>query len=64
VVGTLTEQQIRRGTHRSTRELEEAIRLYLASYNEKPKPFVWVKTANQILDSVRRFWVRTSVPGH
>ena len=61
---TFTEKQLRRGTHRSTRALEDAIRLYLAVYNEKPKPFVWVKTADQILDSVRRFCLRTSVPGH
>ncbi|MGH7775896.1 MAG: IS630 family transposase [Acidimicrobiales bacterium] len=61
---TFTERQLRRGTHRSTRALEDAIRLYLAVYNEKPKPFVWVKTADQILDSVRRFCLRTSVPGH
>lgn len=61
---TLTEKQLRRGTHRSTRELEEAIRLYLAVYNEDPKPFIWVKTADQILRSVRRFCQRTSLPGH
>ncbi|SRR5712692_3810396 len=60
----LTEKQIRRGTHRSTRELEDAIRLYIAVQNRDPKPFVWVKTADQILASVRRFCERTSVPGH
>lgn len=49
---------------RSTRALEDAIRLYLAVYNKNPKPFVWVKTADQILDSIRRFCLRTSVPGH
>jgi transposase len=37
----LTEKQIRRGTHRSTRALEDAIRLYLAMYNADPQPFVW-----------------------
>ncbi len=60
----LTERQIRRGTHRSTRELEDAIRLYIAAQNREPKPFVWVKTADQILASLRRFCERTSVPGH
>ncbi len=60
----LTEKQIRRGSHRSTRELEDAIRLYLATSNEHPKPFVWLKTADEILASVRRFCERTSVPGH
>jgi len=60
----ITEKQIRRGTHRSTIELEKAIRTYLATYNENPKPFVWTKTAQQILDSVKRFCLRTSNSGH
>lgn len=60
----LTERQLRRGSHRSTRELENAIRRYLKLNNENPKPFVWLKTADQILASVRRFCERTSVPGH
>jgi transposase len=60
----ITEKQIRRGTHRSTIELEKAIRSYLATYNENPKPFVWNKTAEQILDSVKRFCLRTSNSGH
>jgi transposase len=60
----LTEQQIRRGTHRSTEELEAAIRLYLKLYNDNPKPFVWVKTADKILASIARFCRRTSVSEH
>lgn len=61
---TLTEKQIRRGAHRSTRELEDAIRRYLKLHNDDPKPFVWTKTADQILDSLARFCVRTSESGH
>lgn len=60
----LTEKQIRRGVHRSTRDLEKAIRHYLGKYNETAKPFVWTKTADQILASVARFCHRTSVTGH
>jgi transposase len=60
----LTEKQIRRGVHRSTRELEQAIRHYLDTYNQTAKPFVWTKTADQILASVARFCQRTSVTGH
>jgi len=60
----LTEKQIRRGVHRSTRELEQAIRHYLDTYNETARPFVWTKTADQILASVARFCQRTSVTGH
>ena len=60
----LTEKQIRRGVHRSTRELEEAIRRYVAITNAAPKPFVWTKTADEILDSVARFCHRISNSGH
>ena len=51
----LTEKQLRRGVHRSNRELEDAIRHYLEHNNRHPKPFIWTKTADQILDSVARF---------
>jgi len=60
----LTEQQLRRGTHRSTRALEDAIRLYLTVHNQDPKPFVWVKTADEILANIARFCLRTSEAGH
>ncbi len=60
----LTEKQLRRGTHRSTRALEDAIRLYLALHNEAPTPFVWVKTADEILANIARFCLRTSEAGH
>jgi transposase len=51
----LTTRQIRRGTHRSTVELENAIRDYLATHNKSPKPFVWTKSADDILASLARF---------
>lgn len=60
----LSEKQIRRGTHRSTWELETAIKSYLETYNEDPRPFIWTKTADQILDNLRRFCQRTSDSGH
>jgi transposase len=46
----LTQKQLRCGSHRSTRALEDAIRLYLTEYNANPRPFVWVKSAVDILD--------------
>jgi transposase len=61
---TITAKQIRRGSFRSTRELEVAIKHYLATHNEDPKPFIWTKTADQILNSIARFCVRTSGTGH
>lgn len=60
----LTEKQIRRGVHRSVRELETAIQQYLDVSNGSPKPFVWTKSADEILASVARFCARTSGSGH
>jgi transposase len=57
---TLTQNYIRRGTHRSTRQLEQAIRHYIKVNNDDPKPFVWSKTADDILASIERFCLRTS----
>jgi len=61
---TLSEKQIKRGAHRSTRALETAIREYLTMTNESPKPFVWTKTADEILASVARYCERISDSGH
>jgi transposase len=55
----LTERQIKRGAHRSVHELEEAITTFIAAHNEQPKPFVWTKTADAILESLARFCERT-----
>ena len=52
--GLLTERQIRRGTHRSTRQLEDAIRTYMDVTNQAPKPFTWTKSADEILETVER----------
>jgi transposase len=60
----ISERQIKRATHRSTIELERSIREYLKIYNQDPKPFVWTKTADEILASVARFCKRTSDSGH
>lgn len=60
----LTEKQIRRGIFRSTRELETTIRDYVQIYNDHPKPFIWTKTADEILASLARFCKRTLIPGH
>jgi len=61
---TLTDKQLRRGVHRSTRELEATILRYIDITNERPKPFVWTKTADEILASVARFCHRISNSGH
>jgi transposase len=51
----LTERQLRRGVHRSTKELKAAIDNFIEDHNRAPKPFIWHKTADQILDSVARY---------
>ena len=63
-IATLTLKCIRRSTHRSTRQLEQAIRHYIKVNNDDPKPFVWPKTADDILASVERFCLRTSNSRH
>jgi transposase len=50
----LTDKAIRRGSHYSVRELEDAIRAYLDASNDEPKPFVWTKSADRILASIAR----------
>jgi transposase len=60
----LSEKQIKRGTHRSTFQLEQAIRNYLTLYNTSPTPFLWTKTADEILASLSRFCKRISNSGH
>lgn len=60
----LSERQIKRGTHRSTLELERAVRQYLDLYNKNPKAFIWTKSADEILASLARFCKRISDSGH
>jgi transposase len=60
----LTETQLRRGTHRSVAELEAAIRRYLDHVNDDPKPFVWTKSADDILRSINNILNRINQTGH
>ena len=60
----ITERQIRRGTHRSTTELEQAIEEYLRVHNENSKPFIWTKSADHILESLKIYCKLTSETGH
>jgi transposase len=60
----LSQRQIKRGSHRSTLELEKAIRNFLDVHNQDPKPFVWHKTADEIIESVGRFCKRINASVH
>jgi transposase len=55
----LTNKRIRRGVFRSVKELETAIREYIVIHNQDPTPFVWTRTADQILASIARYAQRT-----
>jgi transposase len=62
--GFLTEQKIKRGAHQSVRALEDDIRAWIADWNTHPRPFIWTKTAEEILNSLARFCRRISDAGH
>jgi len=53
-LGLLPNKQIRRGVFSSVKELEEKIMQFIGSHNESPKPFVWTKTAEEILEKLKR----------
>jgi transposase len=57
--GLLTEHALRRGSHKSPKELRRAIEAYIEAHNENATPFRWVKTADEILASIARFATRT-----
>jgi transposase len=60
----LTNKKLRRATHRSVRELNTDIRAWISDWNESPRPYVWTKTADQILDSISRYCGRINASGH
>ncbi len=60
----LTNRWLRRGTHRSTRELVASIRTWITNWNDEPKPFVWHKTADEILDTLANYCQRISDSDH
>lgn len=60
----LTTKKLRRGTHRSVRQLNQDIRAWIDTWNENPKPFVWTKTSEQILDSIATYCRRINESAH
>jgi transposase len=60
----LTNKWLRRGTHRPTKELESSIAGWIDRWNEEPKPFVWHKSADEILDTLANYCTRISDSGH
>jgi hypothetical protein len=62
--GELTAKMLRRGAHKSVQALEADIRAWIDNWNNDPKPFVWTKSADEILESLGRLLQRTSGAGH
>ncbi len=60
----LTEKWIKRGTHRTARDLVRSIRTWIIDWNDDPKPFVWHKTADEILESLAAYCQRINDSGH
>ena len=60
----LTNRKLRRSTHRSIAELEADLTAWIQAWNQHPKPFVWTKTADEILSSLARYCQRISGAGH
>ena len=62
--GLLTEKKLKRGAHRSVRRLEADLKSWIELHNQDPKPFAWTKSADEILQSIKRYCERTSDSGH
>ena len=60
----LTTKKLQRSAHRSVPDLEADIRAWLATWNAHPRPYVWVKTADQIMASLKRYCERINGSGH
>jgi len=62
--GELTTKKLQRGTHRSVRALNADIRAWINTWNDNPRPYIWTKTADQILDSIARYCTRINDSRH
>jgi transposase len=60
----LTTKWIKRGSHRSVRELVASIHTWITDWDDNPRPFVWHKTADEILDSIAAYCQRINDSGH
>ena len=60
----LTTKKLRRGTHTSVRQLNTDIRAWIDTWNDNPRPYVWTKTADQILASIGNYCHRINDSGH
>jgi hypothetical protein len=64
LVRALTEKLLSRGVHKSVKSLEKDMLAWVDTWNEDPKPFIWTKSAEEILESLERLLRRIKDPGH
>ncbi|SNY67426.1 DDE superfamily endonuclease [Paractinoplanes atraurantiacus] len=62
--GEPTTKKLQRGTHRNVRDLNKDIRTWIQTWNDDPRPYVWTKTADQILESIKRYCTRINDSRH
>jgi transposase len=60
----LTNRKLRRSAHRSVTELENDIRKWITEWNKNPRPFVWTKTADEILATLAAYCGLINDSGH
>jgi len=60
----LTTKWLRRGSHRSVAQLQQSIQAWIDTWNQDPRPFVWTKTADEILDTIATYCQRINDSGH
>ena len=59
----VTRDLLQRSDHRSVQALEKDLRDWVKAWNENPKPFIWTKTAEDILESIARYLKRINGSG-
>jgi hypothetical protein len=59
----LTNRKLRRSAHRSVTQLEDDIRKWINDWNKDPKPFMWTRTADEILDTLAAYYQRITDSG-
>jgi hypothetical protein len=60
----LTNRKLRRSAHRSVTELKADVQAWINAWNENPKPFVWTKTADEILETLAAYCQRINDSRH
>jgi hypothetical protein len=60
----VTNRKLRRSAHRSIADLEADITAWIQAWNQDPRPFVWTKTADEILHNLTRYLHLINNSGH